>query len=91
MTQSDIQSLLNEQRSIILDRESKLKGYDYIGVKIAMGVSKKSDYAMEIAQTEQWRDDINAAQQRIAELEAEASEEEEIPASRNQDHRGMAN
>lgn len=76
MTQSDIQSLLNEQHSIILDRESKLKDYDYIGVKIAMGVSKKSDYATEIEQTEQWRADINAAQQRIAELEAEVSEDE---------------
>lgn len=76
MTQSDIQSLLNEQHSIILDRESKLKDYDYIGVKIAMGVSKKSDYATEIEQTEQWRADINAAQQRIAELEAEVPEDE---------------
>ncbi|MBO4499228.1 MAG: hypothetical protein J5732_03115 [Bacteroidaceae bacterium] len=76
MTQ-DIQSLLNEQHSIILDREAKLKNYDYIGVKIAMGVSKKSDYAEEIAQTEQWRQDINAAQARIAELEAEASEDAE--------------
>lgn len=70
MTQSDIQSLLNEQHSIILDRESKLKDYDYIGVKIAMGVSKKSDYATEIEQTEQWRADINAAQAEIARLEA---------------------
>lgn len=77
MTKSDIQSLLNEQRSIILDREAKLKDYDYIGVKIAMGVSKKSDYTEQIAQTEQWRQDINAAQARIAELEAEASEDEE--------------
>ena len=41
-----------------------------------MGVSKKSDYATEIEQTEQWRADINAAQQRIAELEAEVPEDE---------------
>ncbi len=81
MTKSDIQSLLNEQHSIILDREAKLKDYDYIGVKIAMGVSKKSDYTEQIAQTEQWRQDINAAQARIAELEAEVSEDEEpVPA-----------
>lgn len=81
MTKSDIQSLLNEQHSIILDREAKLKDYDYIGVKIAMGVSKKSDYTEQIAQTEQWRQDINAAQARIAELEAEAPEDEEpVPA-----------
>ena len=81
MTKSDIESLLNEQHSIILDREAKLKDYDYIGVKIAMGVSKKSDYTEQIAQTEQWRQDINAAQARIAELEAEVSEDEEpVPA-----------
>lgn len=81
MTKSDIQSLLNEQHSIILDREAKLKDYDYIGVKIAMGVSKKSDYTEQIAQTEQWRQDINAAQARIGELEAEVPEDEEpVPA-----------
>ena len=81
MTKSDIQSLLNEQHSIILDREAKLKDYDYIGVKIAMGVSKKSDYTEQIARTERWRQDINAAQARIAELEAEVPEDEEpVPA-----------
>lgn len=81
MTKSDIQSLLNEQHSIILDREAKLKDYDYIGVKIAMGVSKKSDYTEQIARTEQWRQDINAAQARITELEAEVPEDEEpVPA-----------
>jgi len=81
MTKSDIQSLLNEQHSIILDREAKLKDYDYIGVKIAMGVSKKSDYTEQIAQTELWRQDINAAQARIAELEAEVPEDADpVPA-----------
>lgn len=70
MKQQEIQSLINEQESIILDREAKLKGYDYIGVKIAMGVAIKTDYRAEIQQTEQWRAEINAAQDEIARLNA---------------------
>lgn len=70
MTQSEKQQLLNEQYTIILDREAKLSKYDYIGVKIAMGVANKSDYAEQIAETQVWRADINAAQAEIARLEA---------------------
>lgn len=77
MTQSEKQQLLNEQYTIILDREAKLSKYDYIGVKIAMGVAKKSDYASQIAETQVWRADINAAQAEIARLEAIETEEPE--------------
>ena len=77
MTQSEKQQLLNEQYSIILDREAKLRNYDYIGVKIAMGVANKSDYAEQIAETVGWRADINAAQEEIARLETIETEEPE--------------
>ena len=77
MTQLEKQQLLNEQYCIILDREARLSKYDYIGVKIAMGVAKKSDQASQIAETQVWRADINAAQEEIARLEAIEVEEPE--------------
>lgn len=75
MTLQDIQAAISEQQSIILDREAKLKTKDYIGTKIAMGVATREDYADDIAQTQQWRADINAAQAEIARLEAVEPEE----------------
>ena len=75
MTQQDIQAAINVQQSIILDREAKLKTKDYIGTKIAMGVATREDYADDIAQTVQWRADINAAQTEIARLEDVEPEE----------------
>ena len=75
MTQQDIQAAINVQQSIILDREAKLKTKDYIGTKIAMGVATREDYADDIAQTQQWRADINAAQAEIARLEDVEPEE----------------
>lgn len=75
MTQQEIQSAINAQQSIILDREAQLKTKDYIGTKIAMGVATRDDYADDIAKTEQWRADINAAQAEIALLEAVEPEE----------------
>lgn len=76
MTQTEIFSLIQAQQDIIRDREAKLKSKDYIGVKIAMGVATRESYAEDIAQTEQWRNDINAAQEEIARLEAIEPEEE---------------
>ena len=75
MTQQEIQTAINAQQSIILDREAQLKTKDYIGTKIAMGVATRKDYADDIAKTEQWRADINAAQAEIARLEAVEPEE----------------
>lgn len=75
MTQQEIQAAINAQQSIILDREAQLKTKDYIGTKIAMGVATREDYAGDIALTEQWRADINAAQAEIARLEAVEPEE----------------
>lgn len=47
----------------IVELENELREYDYIGVKIAMGVASIDEYADEIAYTERLRE-------RIRELEA---------------------
>jgi len=70
MKLNEIITAKNEQYSIILDREAKLKSTDYIAAKIAEGAAKKSDYAEKIAMRQQWRNDINAAQEEIAQLDA---------------------
>ena len=79
MKQNEIQQLINEQQTIILDREAKLTSTDYIAAKIAEGKATKSEYAAKIAERQQWRDDINAAQEEIARLEAIEPEPDEMP------------
>ena len=69
MKENERQQLINEQYTIILDREAKLTSSDYIAAKIAEGKATKSEYAEKIAERQQWRDDINAAQTEIARLE----------------------
>ena len=76
MTRDEIQSLVNEQQSIILDREEKLKDSDYIAAKIAEGKATQDEYAAKIAERQGWRDDINAAQAEIERLEAIEPEED---------------
>lgn len=70
MTRDEINQLLNEQHTIILDREGKLTSTDYIDNKIVEGAATKEHYADRIAERQQWRDDINAAQDEIKRLEA---------------------
>ena len=70
MTQTEINEAINAQQSIILDRESRLTSTDYIAAKIAEGKATKTEYADKIAERQQWRDDINAAKEEIARLEA---------------------
>lgn len=70
MKKYEIDALINEQQTIILDREGKLTSTDYIAAKIAEGKATKSEYADKIAERQQWRDDINAAKDEIARLEA---------------------
>ena len=77
MRQTEWQEQIQAQQDIIREREAWLKQKDYIGVKIAMGVSTREDYAGEIAQTEMWRNDINAAQAELARLEAITDFDEE--------------
>ena len=83
MTQ-DIQTLLNEQHTIILDREGKLKATDYIAAKIAEGKATKKQYESEIELRQSWRDDINAAQTEIDRLNALTAEEPEPNENENE-------
>jgi len=76
MTQTEINEAINAQQSIILDREGKLTSTDYIAAKIAEGKATKSEYADKIAERQQWRDDINAANTEIERLKAMEPEPE---------------
>ena len=77
MTKEQIHQLINEQNTIILDREARLSSTDYIAAKIAEGKATKSEYADKITERQQWRDDINAAQEEIARLEAIEPDQDE--------------
>lgn len=79
MKQAEIIEAINAQESIILDREGKLSSTDYIAAKIAEGKATKTEYADKIAQRQQWRDDINAANAEIERLKAIEPEPEEQP------------
>jgi len=79
MKKYEIDALINEQQTIILDREGKLTSTDYIAAKIAEGKATKTEYADKIAERQGWRDDINAAQSEIARLEAIEPDPDEKP------------
>ena len=79
MTQAEIIEAINTQESIILDREARLTSTDYIASKIAEGKATKAEYADKIAQRQQWRDEIKAAEAEIARLEAVEPEPDEQP------------
>ena len=81
MKKYEIDALINEQQTIILDREGKLSSTDYIAAKIAEGKATKSEYADKIADRQGWRDDINAAKEEIARLENIEPEPEPLPKS----------
>ena len=70
MKQAEIIEAINAQQSIILDREGKLTSTDYIAAKIAEGKATKTEYADKIAERQQWRNDINAANAEIDRLKA---------------------
>lgn len=89
MTTQEIQTAINEQQSIILDRQARLSSKDYIDNKVVDTIiqwARSGGTLAELKESvttcvasyegtpqdkEQWRSDINAAQQRISELEAE--------------------
>ena len=77
MKKYEIDTLINEQQTIILDREGKLTATDYIAAKIAEGKATKEEYAEKIAQRQSWRDDINAAKAEIERLEAIEPDQDE--------------
>ena len=79
MKQAEIIEAINAQDSIILDREGKLSSTDYIAAKISEGKATKTEYADKIADRQQWRDDINAANAEIERLKAIEPEPEEVP------------
>lgn len=76
MKQQEIETAIQEQREDILRAQSKLSSLDYIGVKIATGVSFIEDYRDEIAEAERCRQVIRQATIRIAELETMEPEPE---------------
>lgn len=79
MKQSEIIEAINAKQAIILDREGKLTSTDYIAAKIAEGKATKTEYADKIAERQQWRDDINAADAEIERLKALEPEPEDEP------------
>ena len=79
MKKYEIDALINEQQTIILDREGKLTSTDYIAAKIAEGKATKTEYADKIAERQGWRDDINAAKDEIERLENIEPEEDHKP------------
>lgn len=81
MKQAEIIEAINAQESIILDRDGRLSSTDYIAAKIAEGKATKKEYADQIAQRQQWRDDINAANVEIERLKALEPEPEDEPIS----------
>ena len=81
MKQAEIIEAINAQESIILDRDGRLSSTDYIAAKIAEGKATKKEYTDQIAQRQQWRDDINAANVEIERLKALEPEPEDEPIS----------
>lgn len=79
MKKYEIDALINEQQTIILDREGKLTSTDYIAAKIAEGKATQEEYADKIADRQGWRDDINAAKAEIERLEALEPDPEDVP------------
>ena len=79
MKQAEIIEAINAQESIILDCDGRLSSTDYIAAKIAEGKATKKEYADQIAQRQQWRDDINAAQAEIERLKALEPDPEDEP------------
>lgn len=80
MKQHEINDAMQRQEEIILDRKALLSNTDYIAAKIAEGSATKEEYSEQIAERQQWREEINAAEGRLAELEKEVPEEESIAA-----------
>lgn len=57
------------------DAQNEIAKYDYIGVKIAMGVATIEDYAEEIEYTESIRAVIRDIQRELKEAQNEETEE----------------
>lgn len=76
MNQIEKDAAIQAQNDIIRDREGRLAATDYIAAKIAEGKATKTEYKAKIDERQGWRDEINAAQDEMARLEAEPIDEE---------------
>lgn len=79
MTRQEIEERKNALASLILDREAKLKEYDYVSAKIADGRASAEEYADVIAKKSIWAKEVNDAQEEIAYLVSINPEDEEFP------------
>lgn len=70
MKQNEKLIAIQAQEDIIRDREARLSSTDYIAAKIAEGKATKTEYKAKIDERQTWRDEINAAQEEIARLNA---------------------
>lgn len=61
-----------------MDREAKLRETDYVAAKIGEGSAAPEEYGETLVKRQQARNDINAAQAEIAELENVSIDEEEV-------------
>lgn len=76
MKRMEIDDAKQRQEEIILDRKTRLTKTDYIAAKIAEGAATREEYQEKLAERQRWREEINAATERIGELEAEEPEDE---------------
>lgn len=75
MTQQEINKAINEKAAKINELKVKLAGTDYIVTRdIEQGIEIPGDFKN---QRQDWRDDINALEAEIAELEALEPEEDD--------------
>ena len=78
MTRQEIEDSKNALASAILDREAKLKEYDYVSAKIADGRATPEEYSDIIAQKTIWAEDINNAEAEIEHLNSIILEDDMI-------------
>lgn len=76
MTKEEINGALNEQYTRILNLRSKLSDTDYIAAKIAEGKATKSEYSEKIEMRQQWRDEINEAEEEVFRLKSLTTDDE---------------
>lgn len=77
MTQDEITAAINAQHTAKMNAQNRLRELDYIGVKIATGRARKTDYAEQIAEMEQLAEAINACDDTLAALALEVPEDTE--------------
>ena len=80
MTKQEIIEQKNIAQREILEAEAHLASTDYIAAKLAEGKATKMEYKDKIDVRQGFRDAINAAKARIAELDAMIPDDDEEPA-----------